>query len=129
MACQCTHGKSPAFLERAADLTDFALELYAELVSPNWTSDDCDPKELTEAVDEIQQHWGNHPSGDYAEAIDWCAFIVSERALERDGLVPADLTQREADAELANARSADDAHAEDAHEQAQDIAREERRGA
>lgn len=126
MACQCTRGKSPAFLAQAEMLTDAALELYAQLVSPNWTSDDCDPDELIEAVDAIQQHWGNHPSGDYAEAIDWCAFIVSERALERDGLVAADLTQRETDAELANTRSEDDAHAEDAHDLERDTAREER---
>lgn len=104
MPCQCLLGKSPAFIARDEMLTDEALDLYAELASPGWTSDDASPEDLAEAVDAIKRHWGQHPSGDYSEACDWCAHIVSERALEADGLVPADLTSREADAERAAMR-------------------------
>ena len=104
MPCQCLLGKSPAFIARDEMLTDEALHIYGELTSPDWTADDSSPEELVEAVDAVQSHWGQRPSGEYSEAADWCAHIVSERALEADGLVPADTTRREADAERATSR-------------------------
>lgn len=95
MPCQCLLGKSPAFIARDQILTEKALEIYTELVSPDWSSDDAQPEELTEAIGAIQQHWGQHPCGDYAEACDWAGYMVSERALANHEY--SGTTQRETD--------------------------------
>lgn len=66
------------------------IDLYESLADHEWTSDDCTPQELEDAVDELCALLGRPCVGDYAEAVDWASHLVAKRDLGTDEGTPID---------------------------------------
>ncbi|MEE9393378.1 MAG: hypothetical protein V3W41_12825 [Planctomycetota bacterium] len=64
------------------------IDLYESLACSDWTSDDCTPQELEDAVDELRNLHDQPCVGDYSEAVDWASYLVSKRDLGTDEGAP-----------------------------------------